>query len=236
MWWLQTKLCPPRTKNHVMHVYYGGGTTTRWMVVTTIKGTTSLKNVCWLYYLSVVCFWLLSLWSHTSWLWQRDSDGGWWWRQRDERTTLPKKERWLYYLFLVFKNLFVVSHMLARAEGQWRGGWWWRRSKGRADNIAEERTLAILPVCCLFFCCCYLFGLPHAAWLWRRDNNEEDGTMGREDNITEESTLAMLPVCCLSLFFCLFVVSLMLTNGGRTAMRRIGGNDNGTHMQKISQN
>ncbi len=46
---------------------------------------------------------------------------------------------------------------------------------GRADNIAEQCTLAILPVCCLFFCCCYLFGLPHAAWLWQRDNDKEDG-------------------------------------------------------------
>ncbi len=61
-------------------------------------------------------------------------------------------------------------------------------------------------------------------------------TTGQEDNIAEERTLAILPVCCLMLFFCLFVVSLMLANGGRTAMRRIGGNDNGTHMQKISQN
>ncbi len=89
--------------------------------------TTSLKNVCWLYYLSVVFFWLLSLWSPTCWLWQRDNDEGWWWRQRNEGTTLPKKVRWLYYLSVVlsfFKNLFVVSHMLAMAEGQRRGGWW----------------------------------------------------------------------------------------------------------------
>ncbi len=54
------------------HAGYGGGKTIRWMEVTTIKGTTgqhevdggdddqreerttSPKNVCWLYYLSVV--------------------------------------------------------------------------------------------------------------------------------------------------------------------------------------
>ncbi len=47
--------------------------------------------------------------------------------QRDERTTSPKNVCWLYYLSVVmgfFKNLFVVSHMLAMAEGQQRGGWW----------------------------------------------------------------------------------------------------------------
>ncbi len=76
----------------------------------------SPKKVRWLYYPSVVCFfWLLSLWSPTCWLWQRDNDGGWWWRsrQRDERTTLPMKVRWLYYLSVVlggFKSLCCLPH------------------------------------------------------------------------------------------------------------------------------
>ncbi len=48
--------------------------------------------------LPVCClfFWLLSLWSPTCWLWQRDNDGGWWW---DERTTLPKKVRCCFGFF-----------------------------------------------------------------------------------------------------------------------------------------
>ncbi len=40
---------------------------------------------------------------------------------RDKRTTSPKNVCWLYYLSVVlvfFKNVFVVSHMLAMAEGQ----------------------------------------------------------------------------------------------------------------------
>ncbi len=166
------------------HAGYGGGTTTRWMVVTTIKGTrirtTLPKNVCWLYYLSVVVFcgcylfslphadygrgimtrrmvatmtgrkdniaeestlailpvccflfvFFISLLSPTCWLWRRDKnevDGGDD-DQRDQRTTSPKKVRWLYYLSVVVVfcgcYLFVVSHMLAMAEGQQRGGWW----------------------------------------------------------------------------------------------------------------
>ncbi len=51
-------------------------------------------------------FVVISLLSPTCWLWQRDNDRGWWWRQRDERTTLPKKVRWLYCLSVVFVFCF----------------------------------------------------------------------------------------------------------------------------------
>ncbi len=81
------------------------------------------------------------------------------WR-RDVRTTCtsPKKVRCLYYLSV------VVSH------AGYGGGTTLRRmvatTTGREDNmyIAEECTLAILPVCCCSTC-----------RLWRRDNHEEDG-------------------------------------------------------------
>ncbi len=79
--------------------------------------TTSPKNVCWLYYLSVVVVFLvvISLVSHMLAMLEGQQRGGW---RRDERTTCtsPKKVRWLYYLsVVVFCYLFVVSHM---AEGQ----------------------------------------------------------------------------------------------------------------------
>ncbi len=66
---------------------------------------------------------LISLLSPTCWLRRKDYeevDGGDD-NQRDERTTSPKNVCWLYYLSVVlgvFLNLFVVSHMLAMAEGQ----------------------------------------------------------------------------------------------------------------------
>ncbi len=81
--------------------------------------TTSPKNVCWLYYLSVVVvvFWLLSLWSPTCWLWQRDEVDGGDDDQSDVRTS-PKNVCWLYYLSVVlFFVISLVSHMLAMAEG-----------------------------------------------------------------------------------------------------------------------
>ncbi len=50
---------------------------------------------------------------------------------------------WLLLLFF-FCYRFVVSHMLAMAEGHAGYG----EEDGGEDNIAEESTLAILPVCC----------------------------------------------------------------------------------------
>ncbi len=50
---------------------------------------------------------------------------------------MPKKVRWLYYLsvvFVLFFNLFVVSHMLAIAEGQ-----------------RDEKTTSPKNVCCLYY-------------------------------------------------------------------------------------
>ncbi len=92
---------------------------------------------------------------------------------------------------------------------------------GRADNIAEECMLAILPVCCLFFGC-DLFGLPDAGYgrgiMTRR---MVVATTGRADNIAEERTLAILPVCCLFFVVVISLVSHMLHGYG-------GGDDDGT--------
>ncbi len=55
---------------------------------------------------------------------------------------------------------------------------------GREDNIAEESTLAILPVCCFGFFKISL--LSPTCWLWRRDNNEVDGG---DDDQRDERTL-----------------------------------------------
>ncbi len=78
---------------------------------------------------------------------------------------------------------------------------------GREDNmyIAEEITLAILPVCCCSTC-----------RLWRRDNNEEDGgdDDGTRGHVAKESTLAILYLSVVVVFCCyLFVVSHMLAPG-----------------------
>ncbi len=85
------------------------------------------EKVRWLHYLLVYLFIFLS---PTCRLWRRDNnevDGGDD-DQRDQRTTSPKKVRWLYDLSVVVVlcgcYLFVVSHMLAMAEGQQQGGWW----------------------------------------------------------------------------------------------------------------
>ncbi len=185
------------------------------------------KKVRWLYYLSVVLGWLIYLLSPTCWLLLREDDEvyGGDNDQRDERTTLLKNVCWLYYLSVI---IFFGCYLFGLPHAGYGRGIMTRKmvvaTTGRADSIAEERTLAILPVCCLFFCCCYLFGVSHILHGYGGGTTTRRmvaTTMGREDNITEESTLAMLPVCCLLLFFCLFVVSRMPANGGRTATRRM---------------
>ncbi len=128
--------------------------------------TTSLKNVCWLYYLSVVFFlWLLSLWSPTCWLCNNDEeDGG----GNDGTSGQHRRRTYVGYttcLWFVFVVVVIsfVSHML---HG-YGGGTTRRRmvatTMGREDNITEESKLAMLPVCCLllFFC---LF-VVSACWL-----------------------------------------------------------------------
>ncbi len=84
--------------------------------------TTLPKNVCWLYYLSVVFFLVV-----ISGLPHADYGRGIMTRRMVVTTTGREdniKVRWLYYLSVVFFNLFAVSHMLAMAEGQPRDGWW----------------------------------------------------------------------------------------------------------------
>ncbi len=67
---------------------------------------------------------------------------------------------------------------------------------GREDNIAEESTLAILPL--LSLCC-----LPHAGYGGGTTTRRTVATTtGREDNIAEESMLPILPICC-------FLISLL---------------------------
>ncbi len=101
---------------------------------------------------------------------------------------------------------------------------------GGDDDQRDERTTSPKNVRWLYYlsvvfcCCCYLFGVSHMLHGYGGGTTTRRmvaTTMGREDNITEESMLAMLPVCCLLLFFCLFVVSRMPANGGRTATRRM---------------
>ncbi len=79
----------------------------------------------------------------------------------------------------------------------------------KGTNITEERMLAILTVCCIFWLLslCYL---PHAGYGGGTTTRwMVVATMGQEDNIAEESTLAILPVCCFGVFN-LFVISHML--------------------------
>ncbi len=110
------------------HVGHGGGTTTWCMVVTTNKGTRGQhRQRTYVGYTTCLLFFflLLSLLYPTCWLWQRDNDeedgGG------DDGTCGQHRQRmYVGYTNCVFflKNLFVVSHMLAMAEGQRGGGWW----------------------------------------------------------------------------------------------------------------
>ncbi len=81
--------------------------------------------------------------------------------------------------------LFLLLSLCCLPHAGYSGGTTMKRMvammTGREDNIAEESTLAILPVCCFV-----LLGgeglislLSPTCWLWRRDNDEEDG--GDED-------------------------------------------------------
>ncbi len=92
---------------------------------------------------------MLSLWSPTCWLWQRDNDGGWWWRQRDERTTLPKKVRWLHYLSVAIVLGFLKISLLSPTC------WLWRRDNDEVDvgddDQRDERTTSPKNVCWLYY-------------------------------------------------------------------------------------
>ncbi len=139
-------------------------------------------------------FWLLSLWSPTCWLWQRDNDeedGGS--NDRiDERTTLPKKVRWLYYLSVVlgFLKISLLSPTC----------WLWRRDNdemdGGDDDQRDERTtlpkrvrwLYYLSVVCFFVVVISLVShMLHGYGGGTTTRRMVATTMGREDNITEES-------------------------------------------------
>ncbi len=101
---------------------------------------TSPKNVCWLYYLSVVVFWLLSLWSPTCWLWQRDDDeedgGG---NDRTRRQHCRRKyvgyTTCLLFVFLLLLSLWSPTCCMAMVEGQRRGGWWRRQWDERTKKV-----------------------------------------------------------------------------------------------------
>ncbi len=156
--------------------------------------------------------------SPTCWLWRRDNeeeDGGDD-DQRNERTTSLKNVCWLYYLSVV---VFFCCYLFGLPHAGYGRGIMTRRmvvaTTGRTDNIAEERTFYLSVVC--------FFGLPHAAWLWWRDNEKEDGG---DDNGTRGQhhrrkyvgyapcllfVVVFLSLCCLR----------MLANGGRTATRRV---------------
>ncbi len=78
--------------------------------------------------------------------------------------------------------------------------------KGREDNNTEERMLAILLVCCLFFGC-YLFGLPHAGYgrgIMTEDGGGDNGTRGQ--HCRRKYVGYTIPVCCF-LFF--LIISLL---------------------------
>ncbi len=86
--------------------------------------TTSPKNVCWLYYLSVVFFgcYLFGL-PHAGYGRgiMTENGGG------DNGTNIAEESTLAILPVCCFGfllNLFVVSHMLAMADGQRRGGWW----------------------------------------------------------------------------------------------------------------
>ncbi len=130
------------------HAGYGGGTTTRWRVVTTIKGTRGQhRQRTYVGYTTclVFFFWLLhvSLWS---WLWQRDNDeenGG----RRDEKTTSPKKVRWLYYLSVVFWG-GLISLLFPTCWLWWSGN---DEVDGGDDDQRDERTTSPKNVCWLYY-------------------------------------------------------------------------------------
>ncbi len=79
---------------------------------------------------------------------------------------------------------------------------------GQEDNIAEESTLAILPVCCFGFLKISL--LSPTCWLGRRNNDEVHG--GDDDQRTRgqhhRRTYVGYTTCLLLLFF-LVVISLV---------------------------
>ncbi len=80
--------------------------------------------------------------------------------------------------------------------------------KGRRGQH-RRRTYVGYTTCLLFVFGCYLFGLPHAAWLWRRDNDEEDG--GDDDGTRGQHCRRMYYLSVgFGFFLNLFVVSHML--------------------------
>ncbi len=105
----------------------------RWMVVPTIKGTRGQHHrrnyVGYMLAILPVCcfFWLLSLWSPTCWLWQRDNDeedgGG------DDGTSRQHRRRTyvgyttcVLFVFLLLLSLWSPTCCMAMEEGQQDGG------------------------------------------------------------------------------------------------------------------
>ncbi len=103
----------------------------------------------------------------------------------------------------------------------------------REDNmyIAEESTLAILPVCCLFLLLSFCY-LPHAGYGGGTTTRRMVvTTTGREDKIAEECTLAILPVCCCLAFFKISLLSPTCWLWRRDNEEVDGGEDDGTRGQ-----